>query len=132
MRAGDGFGALTLEGYLSADWYHESHHIAKVVKTATETTIQLAEYSRYGVCEAIEPPAGTHCAGKAPGRFKVSHLDLHVSLSLSLSQNLRCTGSFQRLTPPGNFSGTVPPVYSTFIQSRRIRPQGSRFGPDLG
>ena len=73
LAAGPGFGSLTLSGYLSADWYHESHRIARVYRTATNTSLQFADSSRYGICEALEMSVGG-CAGSAPGRFIVSGL----------------------------------------------------------
>jgi parallel beta-helix repeat protein len=64
LEAGDGFGSLSLNGYLAADWYHETHHIARVHQTATNTSLQFASFSRYGICEALEmggAAAGPHC-----------------------------------------------------------------------
>ena len=54
MAAGPGFGSITVSGYFAADWYAETHHVAKVVQTATNTSLQFASYSRYGICEALE------------------------------------------------------------------------------
>ena len=72
MKAGPGFGAVSISGYFSADWYHESHIIAKVVQTASNTSVQMASFSRYGFCEALEHNGG--CGGSAPGRFTVQGL----------------------------------------------------------
>ena len=72
LTAGPGFGSVTLSGYLNNDWYHESHHLARVVRSTTNTSVQFASYSRYGICEALERHGS--CGGTAPGRFKVSGL----------------------------------------------------------
>ena len=73
LVAGPGFGSISVTGYFAADWYSESHHVAKVVRTPTNTSLQFASYSRYGLCEALEDVEGG-CAGSAPGRFTVSGL----------------------------------------------------------
>lgn len=44
-----------------------------MVQTKTNTSLQFASYSRYGICEALERD-GSGCAGSAPGRFTVSGL----------------------------------------------------------
>ena len=46
MSAGAGFGGLKLSGYLAADWYFESHPIARVVRASNETSVQFADSSR--------------------------------------------------------------------------------------
>ena len=78
MVAGPGFGSVVLSGYLSNDWYHESHHVIRVEQTSRNTSVQFASYSRYGICEALE----THgsCGGTAPGRFKVTGLLSEVDI----------------------------------------------------
>jgi hypothetical protein len=73
LAAGPGFGQVELTGYFNNDWYKESHHVARVVRTAANTSLQFASYSRYGLCEALEKGAGG-CNGAAPGRFTVSGL----------------------------------------------------------
>ena len=72
LAAGPGFGSVTLSGYLNNDWYHESHRVVRVVRSSTNTSVQFASYSRYGICEALEPHGP--CGGSAPGRFRVSGL----------------------------------------------------------
>ena len=81
MAAGPGFGDVTISGYFAADWYHESHHVAKVIQSKNNTSLQMASFSRYGFCEALEHSeagggglASGGCAGAAPGRFTVSGL----------------------------------------------------------
>jgi parallel beta-helix repeat protein len=67
LEAGDGFGDLSLSGYLAADWYHEQHHIARVDKTAQNTSLQFSSFSRYGVCEALDMGAtAAKCPAQAP------------------------------------------------------------------
>jgi hypothetical protein len=84
LVAGPGFGGkqVTLEGYVGADWFHETHTIVRVVRTndGANTSVQLGESSHYGICEASvhrqNRPAG--CTGGdqggAPGRFRVHGL----------------------------------------------------------
>ena len=77
MAAGPGFGALTVQGYLANDWFDETHRVARVEQNATNTSLQFASYSAYGICEAMEGGTGVlldHCGGPAPGRFTVSGL----------------------------------------------------------
>ena len=69
MAAGPGFGGISVSGYFAADWYSENHHVAKVVQSATNTSLQFASYSRYGICEALEGGCQS-----APGRFTASGL----------------------------------------------------------
>lgn len=74
LSAGPGFGSdVLLTGYLENDWYSESHSIARVVRDDTSTSVQFSDYSRYGICEAIEHTDFPGC-GSAPGRFTVSGL----------------------------------------------------------
>jgi hypothetical protein len=80
LLAGPGFGGkqVTLEGYLGADWFHETHSIVRVERNDSgSTTVQLGESSHYGVCEAVDG-LGPNCAagdkGGAPGRFHVGGL----------------------------------------------------------
>lgn len=72
ISAGPGFGHLTLSGYLAADWYHERHTIARVDQNSTNTSLQFASYSRYGVCEEMPPPAPPppKCPSRAPAQRK--------------------------------------------------------------
>ena len=44
-----------------------------MVQSSTNTSLQFASYSRYGICEALEPTPGG-CGGKAPGRFTIHGL----------------------------------------------------------
>ena len=82
LAAGPGFGGgVAISGYFSNDWYHETHHVARVVRSPTNMSVQFASFSRYGICEALEPGAkvgvnagGGGCGGSAPGRFTVSGL----------------------------------------------------------
>lgn len=54
--------------------YHESHPIARVRSTPEgNTTLMFTDYSRYGICEALEDVKGG-CGGTAPGRFTVHGL----------------------------------------------------------
>jgi parallel beta-helix repeat protein len=66
MVAGPGFGGVSVSGYFSYDWYHESHGIAKVAQSAADTTLQMVDTSRYGFSESLKNKA------TAPGRFTVS------------------------------------------------------------
>eukprot|EP00035_Acanthoeca_spectabilis_P008349 m.152458 g.152458 ORF g.152458 m.152458 type:complete len:932 (+) comp14323_c0_seq3:85-2880(+) len=78
LTAGPGFGGsqAVVDGYLGADWFHESHPIAKVSRDTARntTTLQLGDSSHYGICEAIDG-LGPNCSGGdsggAPGRFVV-------------------------------------------------------------
>lgn len=85
LEAGPGFGGgqVTLDGYLGADWFHESHTIARVQKHGTTTSVQLGESSHYGICESLEGH-GPGCAGGdeggAPGRFRVRGLLSNVDM----------------------------------------------------
>jgi parallel beta-helix repeat protein len=79
LLAGPGFGGkqVFLDGYIGADWFHESHTIVRVVSSSEETTIQLGDSSHYGICEAMEGPRPSVCGsdnGGAPGRFHVRGL----------------------------------------------------------
>lgn len=82
LLAGPGFGGdqVTLDGYVGADWFHETHTIVRVVRADDSnrtTSVQLGESSHYGVCEAMEGK-GPGCSGSdeggAPGRFHVHGL----------------------------------------------------------
>lgn len=81
LLAGPGFGGkqVMLDGYLGADWFHETHTIVRVVRDSTSnvTTVQLGDSSHYGICEALEG-RGPNCSGSdegsAPGRFRVHGL----------------------------------------------------------
>jgi parallel beta-helix repeat protein len=82
LLAGPGFGGeqVTLDGYIGADWFHETHTIARVVRADDSnrtTSVQLGDSSHYGVCEAMEGK-GPGCSGGdeggAPGRFHVHGL----------------------------------------------------------
>eukprot|EP01050_Picozoa_sp_SAG11_P023118 SAG11_NODE_4559_length_1851_cov_1.934932_2_plen_418_part_00 len=67
----------TVVGYLANDWEQLTLHVARVEQNATNTTIQFAEFTPYGMCEAMEGASGSlvdHCGGAAPGRFTVSGL----------------------------------------------------------
>jgi hypothetical protein len=68
QNAGPGFGRFSLYGYFANDWYSESHLVARVNQSGTETTLKLLEFSRYGILEAVDKPA------TAPGRFQASGL----------------------------------------------------------
>jgi hypothetical protein len=78
-----GFGVPRVSGYFFADWYQESHNVARVIRgseggagggsNGTSTTVQLEDWSRYGLCEALEH-VESGCAGTAPGRFTVTGL----------------------------------------------------------
>ena len=63
LLAGPGFGGkqVFLDGYIGADWFHESHAIVRVVSSSEETTIQLSDSSHYGICEAMEGPRPSVC-----------------------------------------------------------------------
>jgi hypothetical protein len=65
MAAGPGYGGVSISGYMAYDWYHENHHVAKVVQSATDTSLQMASFSRYGFIESLERTS------TAPGRFTV-------------------------------------------------------------
>ena len=82
LDAGPGFGAARLSGYLSSDWYHESHRIVRAVSTGSSTSVQFASYSRYGICKALEPNrlAAGRCSGSSPGRFRVTGLLSEVDM----------------------------------------------------
>jgi parallel beta-helix repeat protein len=80
LQAGPGFGGdqVTLDGYLGADWFHETHTIVRVALTRNNaTTVQLGDSSHYGICEAMEgkgPGCSGSDEGSAPGRFRVHGL----------------------------------------------------------
>ena len=61
---------------MANDWKDESHKVARVTQNSTNTTIQFAEYSSYGICLALEGEHGlvNHCGGSAPGRLVVTGL----------------------------------------------------------
>jgi parallel beta-helix repeat protein len=65
-----GFVGGTVSGYFYADWYKETHRVARVRRDNATSPVQvmLEDYSRYGFCESVAP-ARQPCAGSAPGRF---------------------------------------------------------------
>jgi hypothetical protein len=68
LEMATGFPGGSITGYLSlADWYRETHQVARVSQSADEITLKLLEWSRYDICEAVE----NGCTN-APGRF-VAH-----------------------------------------------------------
>eukprot|EP01051_Picozoa_sp_SAG22_P008107 SAG22_NODE_600_length_8677_cov_18.222429_5_plen_687_part_00 len=75
MAAGPGFGAIKVAGYLANDWERLTLTVARVEQSATNTSLQFAEYTPYGICEAMEgghKSLVNHCGGAAPGRFTVT------------------------------------------------------------
>lgn len=81
FAAGTGFGqgAVRVSGYFSNDWYFETHDVARVAPSSAGTSIQLLDFSRYGLCEAEEDVRGD-CGGQSPGRFKVYGLLSEVDM----------------------------------------------------
>jgi hypothetical protein len=75
MAAGPGFGAVKVTGYLANDWERLTLTVARVEQSKTNTSLQFAEYTPYGICEAMEgghKSLVNHCGGPAPGRFTVA------------------------------------------------------------
>jgi len=76
---GAGFAGGSISGYFFADWYKETHRVARVLKPSAAaagdgdggglTVLKCEASSRYGFCEQLDLPKIGGCASGAPGRF---------------------------------------------------------------
>ena len=139
LQAGPGYGGqqVQLEGYIGADWFHESHPLAKVVHNGATntTTVQLADSSHYGVCESLAG-LGPNCSGGdkggAPGRFRVHGLLSNVD---SAGEYFFDTAArILYVVPPPTVQGAlgfwsgpalISVVNSTFVTVRDITVTGT-------
>ena len=138
LQAGPGFGGkqVVLEGYLGADWFHEAHSIARVVREDGRTTVQLGDSSHYGICESIRG-RGPNCTGGdmggAPGRFHVHGLLSNVDSAGEIFFD--AAARILYLIPPDDTRGTlgfwagpalITVANSTFVTVRDFTVTGSR------
>ena len=109
-----GFPGGSITGYLSvADWYRETHRVARVSQTADATTLKLLEWSRYEICEALEGG----CTN-APGRFTA-----HGWLSeVDSPGEVRTTACKRLLLLSCVVTPICPAAFAVVVRQRCVRP----------